>query len=142
MSEETAPLPQIKITWILGITVAFVIFAVIAAYSSRMTHDYTDFDQQRAQERAVTLKKLRDDSNATLTSADWVDQDKKIVRIPIDEAMAKELDTLKSQPAQVGREIPVVAPAPASTNAAPLAAAPATTNAAPAVATPPAPTPK
>ena len=146
MSEESAPQPQIKFTWIIGILAAFAIFALIGAYSSRMTWDTSNYYQQRALERKATLDKLRNAANQTLTTADWVDQNKKIVRIPIDEAMAKEIDTLKSKSAQVGAEIPgstpapVAAPAaPAGTNAAPVAApAPPATNAAPVAPAPPA----
>jgi hypothetical protein len=146
MSDETAPQPPIKITWLVGTFAAFAIFAVIGAYSSRMTHDYLDYDQDRAAVRYETLGKVRHDEGALLSpvddqgksTAEWVDQGKGLVRIPIVEAMAKEIDTLKSQPAAAGCEIPgaVPAPAPASTNAAPAAGAPAptagATNAAPA----------
>jgi hypothetical protein len=123
---------------------------VIAAYSSRMTEDYPGYDQQRAAQRYDTLNKLRDAAKKTLTTADWVDQAKGTVRIPIEEAMTVEVDTLKGQPAAVGSEIPAAAPpapakpAPAAggTNAAPAkpsapAAKTASTNAAPSAATPP-----
>jgi len=140
MSAETTQ-PQVKITWLLGTLVAFALFAVIAIYSSRMTWDYPDYDKQRAADRLDTLAKLRADESKTLNGpADWVDQTKGTVHIPIEEAMAIELDTLKSEAPMIGCEITVAAPAPATTNAAPAnAKAPASgaTNAAPATATPP-----
>jgi hypothetical protein len=141
MSDETAPQPRIKIAWLIGTLAAFALFAVIAAYSSHMTQVYPDYDQQRAAQRYDTLNKLRHDEQAVLSpvdaqghpTAEWVDQAKGMVRIPIEEAMVKEIDTLKAQPAAIGAEIPGAAPAaPASTNAAP-----ATPAAAPAAATPP-----
>jgi len=138
MSDETAPTPQVRISWIFWTLLAFTIFAIIAAYSSRMTNDYTDYDQKRAAERQTTLDKLRAEEHQTLTTADWVDQSKGTVRIPIDEAMAHEIANLKNKPVGSGNLIATPAapaaatPAPASTNAAPAAA---TTNAAPAAAT-------
>ena len=72
------------------------------------------------------------DGNPTAT---WVDQDKGLIQIPIDEAMAHELVDLKNVPVAAGAEIPgstpAPAPAPATTNAAP-AAPTASTNTAPA----------
>lgn len=126
MSEEIAFQPQIKVSWLIGTLVALALFAVIASYSSRMTRDYSDYDQQRATERYATLKKLREDAARTLTTAAWVDQDKGTVRIPIDEAMVKELDVLKNNAAHVSEIIPAAAPAAApaaTTNAAPASPA-------------------
>jgi hypothetical protein len=122
MSDETAPQSRIKITWLIGTLAAFVLFVVIGAYSSRMTWTYTDYDQDRAAQRYATLAKVRHDEQALISTTEWVDQTKGIVRIPIEEAMAKEIDTLKAQSPQAGAEIAVAAPAPttpASTNAAP-----------------------
>ena len=123
-----------KIAWLVGTALAFLIFVIIGSYSARMTRDYTDYNQKRTKDRYALLAKTRDEANKTLTSTDWVDQGKQIVRIPIDEAMAKEVETLKTKPAAIGNEIPGSAPAPAKPAAAPApapAAAPAN-NAAPA----------
>ena len=171
MSDATTP-PQIKISWLIGIAIAFVLFAAIGGYSARMTQDYSDYDQDRAAQRYDTLKKLQADENKQLNPVDangkptaiWIDQDKGIISIPIDEAMAKEVDDIKAQTPGPGNEInppaPAPAPAPAaapSTNAAPAApaapagkpATPAATQgksagaaAKPAPATPPSATPK
>ncbi|MCE0523074.1 MAG: hypothetical protein LV480_09205 [Methylacidiphilales bacterium] len=124
MSDATLQ-PKIKAGWYFGVFAAFLIFALIAGYSARMTHEYSDFDDQRSAARYETLKKVREDAEKTLTTADWIDQSKGIIRIPIDEAMAHEIDTLKGQPAQAGAEINPPTPAPApSTNAAPAKPAP------------------
>lgn len=136
MSDEIIHKPEIKITWLVGTVVAFGLFVVIGIYSKRMTRDYTSYDQDRAAQRYATLAKVRHDENALLypvdaqgnPTAEWVDQGKGIVRIPIDEAMALEIDTLKNQPAGAGIEInpPAAAPpaaAPASTTGATNAAA-------------------
>lgn len=139
MSDETSSSSQIKFSWFIGVLAAFVIFALIAGYSAHMTQEYPSYDKDRAEARYATLKKLQEDANKTLTTADWIDQAKGTVRIPITEAMAEEVETLKGESAQVGCEIvvPAAAPATPSTNAAPVkpgAPSAGTTNAAPVVA--------
>ncbi len=139
MPDSTAIPARVKISWIFWTLLAFAIFAVIAAYSSRMTNDYTDYDQKRAAERYVTLAKLRDTDREALTTAGWVDQGKGIVHIPIEEAMALEVTDLKAKPVALGGPLvvpgapPAVTSAPATTSAAPAAAtnAPPATNVAP-----------
>ncbi|MCE0522290.1 MAG: hypothetical protein LV480_05200 [Methylacidiphilales bacterium] len=146
MSDETAPQPRIKTTWLVGVAAAFAIFVVIGAYSSRMTWEYPDYDQQRAEQRMETLATVQKAENALLypavdaqgnAHAEWIDPAKGIVRIPIDDAMAREIDTLKAQPVQVGAVIPGTTPPPPATPAVatPAAAMPpatAATNGAPA----------
>jgi len=132
MSDELPPSSRFKISWLIGIAAAFAIFALIAAYSSRMTNDYPSYDRGRAQVRYETLAKVQSAENALIEPVDdqgkptaaWVDQTKGTVRISIEEAMAKEIDTLKSQPAAQGSEIPGAAPA-APAPATPAPAAPA-----------------
>ena len=138
MSDATSS-PPIKIDWIFGLIAAFLIFVVIATYSSRMARDTADYDAGRRAERLAILKKQRDGDTQTLTTADWVDQTKGIVRIPIDEAIPQTITALKAKPVQMGAAIPGAAPAPhtipaAAENNAPAGAPNATpsTNAAPA----------
>jgi hypothetical protein len=130
MSSETAPQSQIKVTWLAGTAAAFVIFVAIGAYSSRMTWDYPTYDQQRADVRYQTLRKVQSVEQSLIMpvdtqgrpTAEWIDQDKGIIRIPIEEAMAKEVDTLKAKPTQAGAAIAGVAPAasaPASSSSKP-----------------------
>jgi hypothetical protein len=119
--------PRIKIRWFFGIFGAFLIFVVIAAYSSRMANDTPGYDAQQAAIRIATLQKLQAEDEKALTTADWVDQSKGTIRIPIDEAMAREIKTLKKKPVQMGAAIPGATPA--APGAVP---APPTTNAAPA----------
>jgi hypothetical protein len=137
MSDETAYQPQIKTTWLIGTLAAFALFVVIGIYSKRMARDYPDYDQQRAQERMATLATVRKAENALLypavdaqgnAHAEWIDQTKGVIRIPIEEAMAQEIDALKAQPVAMGAVIPAAVPA------APAAGPPTAgaTNAAPA----------
>ncbi|MCE0496535.1 MAG: hypothetical protein LV481_01125 [Methylacidiphilales bacterium] len=141
----TAPNP-IKLRWFFWTPLSFALFVIIGFYSVRMTQNYNSFEDQRAAARYETLHKLQADEQATLTTADWVDQGKKIVRIPIDEAMAEEIDVLKAKPLAMGSLIPVTnaapaatAPAASSTNTAPAANAAPATNAPPAAPAKPAP---
>ncbi len=123
---------RIKIPWLFGTAAAMAIFAVVGAYSFRMTRDYEGYDKQRAQERAEVRAKVDAAENAQLTKVDWVSQEDKVVTIPVDQAMQKEIITLQTKPVGPGSVIPVAAPAApapapatASTNAAPAAPAPA-----------------
>jgi len=122
MSELTAP--PIKLRWIVGVLAGFMIFVVIAAYSSRMARDAGDYDQQRRTERVAILAKQRAADEQILTTAEWVDPGKGVVRIPIDEAMPQTVAALKVKPVQLGAAIPGAAPVAASApNAVPAAKA-------------------
>jgi hypothetical protein len=116
----------IQFRWYLSVAAILFVFVIVGIYSSRMARnsDHTDgYDQQQAQERLAKLHKMQDTDQKTLTTADWIDQGKGIVRIPIDEAMTEEVAVLKAKPVAIGTVIPGVAPAtpapatPASTNA-------------------------
>jgi hypothetical protein len=126
MPDTLATSSPLRISWFLGIIGFFLIFVVIAFYSSRMARDTSDYDQQRAAVRYDTLAKLRAADHEALTTAAWIDQAKGVVRIPIDEAMGEEIDTLKAQPVQAGAAIPGTTPKPAPSAATP-APAPNTT---------------
>jgi len=143
MSDETASQPRIKIAWLIGTLAAFAIFAAIGGYSARMTNIYSDYDQDRATQRYETLKKERQAENALLypvvdasgqPHAEWVDQAKGVVRLPIEQAMAEEVDTLKGKQPAAGAEIPGAAPKAAPAPAAAPAPPAASTNAASATA--------
>ena len=136
MSDEIAYQPRIKISWLFWTLAAFVLFVAIGGYSARMTRDYSDYDQDRAQVRYSTLAKLRQDEQALIEPVNpknpqgppvavWVDQDKGLVRIPIEEAMAKEVDTMQSKAAAMGMAIPGAVPAAAAPGENPTAAGPA-----------------
>lgn len=125
MADPLTSPPPIKLRWIVGVLAGFMIFVVIAAYSSRMARDAGDYDQQRRTERLAILAKQRATDKQTLTTADWIDQDKGVIRIPIDEAMPQTVAALKAKPVQMGAAMPGAAPigapnaAPAATQAAP-----------------------
>jgi hypothetical protein len=150
MSAEL-PYHRLKFGWLLGVALAFVLFAVVATYSARMTSDFPDYNHDRAVARYDTLAKVRQAEDKLLNPVDdqgkptavWVDQDKGLIQIPIDEAMTHELTDLKSHAPGQGAEIPGAVPAPAAAPAPAPAPAPVM-SAAPAPAkpgTPPAATP-
>jgi hypothetical protein len=130
---------RLKYSSLLWVTLAFGIFALVAAYSARMTNDFPSYDDGRAQQRLVTKGKVDQAENALLYPTDkdgrptavWVDQDKGLIQVPIDEAMKHEVADLQKVPVGVGALLPgvtaPVAPPPApATNAAPAAPAPPT----------------
>jgi hypothetical protein len=136
---------RLKYSSLLWMTLGFCIFAVVAAYSSRMTNDYPSYDAGRGKDRKATADKAAKAEDALLHPVDkdghptavWVDQDKGFIQIPIDEAMTHEVADLKNVTVGEGAAIPgtaASAPAkPAPAPAAPAAATPpASTNAAPA----------
>jgi len=113
--------PATPVRWFFGLFAALAVFALVGLYSSQMAHHATDYDDDQAQERYAKLAKLQAADQKTLTTADWIDKDKGVVRIPIDEAMTQEVDLLKAKPVQMGLAIPgaaAPAPAPAPTPAA------------------------
>lgn len=118
--------------WFFGICAAFAVFAVVGVYSSRMAYNTGSYDDGQAQERYAKLAKLQAADGKTLTTAGWVDQDKGVARIPIDEAMTEEVDVLKAKPVKMGDAIPGAAPTTMNTIPA--------TNTPPANGAPPAPT--
>jgi hypothetical protein len=121
----------IKFRWYFSVAAALFIFVVVGVYSSQMATDtdHTDsYDQQQAVIREAKLQKLQATDHQTLTTADWVDQTKGTVRIPIDEAMPEEVAALKTKPVAAGAAIPSLAPAAPAPASAPAATnAPATT---------------
>lgn len=128
---DTTP---IKFRWYFSVAITLFIFVVVGVYSSQMANNNTSgYDEQQAQIRKAKLDKMQDTDRKTLTTADWIDKDKGIVRIPIDEAMTEEVGVLKAKAPAMGSALPVAAPvAPA----APAASTPAATNAAPATPSP------
>lgn len=146
MSDPAANPSPIKLRWIPGLVAVFLVFVVIAVYSSRVATRTTDYDEDQAAERYAKLAKMQATDEKTLTTADWVDQGKGVVRIPIDEALPQAVAMLKAKPVQAGAEIPGATPATPSTipaaaqNEAPAGSPQASppTNAAPAQPAPPA----
>jgi hypothetical protein len=125
---------KIELRWYVSVAAILFIFVVVAVYSMRMAENTTGYDQEQAQERYARLAALQEQDRKTTTTADWIDQAKGLVRIPVEEAMQQEVPVLAAKPVTMGAVIPgAVAPAglpapatpAASTNQAPAGNAPA-----------------
>lgn len=134
---------RLKYSALLWVALGFCIFAVVGFYSARMTNDFPSYDDGRNKDRLATREKVDQTENALLHPVDdkgnptaaWVDQDKGLIQIPIEQAMADELPDLQKVTVGEGAIIPGTTPAPAPAAATPPPAAatpPASTNAAPA----------
>ena len=98
--------PPLQPRWYFSVAAALFVFVVVGIYSIRMANDTTGYDQEQAQERYAKLAALQEQDRKTLGTADWIDKDKGLVRIPIDEAMAQELPVLAAKPVTMGAAIP------------------------------------
>jgi hypothetical protein len=116
--------PSIQPRWYFSVAAALFVFVIVGVYSIRMADDTTGYDQEQAQERYAKLATMQELDRKTLSTADWIDKDKGIVRIPIDEAMTQEVTLLQAKPVTMGAAIPgavsAPAPAPAAGAAAPV----------------------
>ena len=70
MAEQFIHTPRVKLAWLVGVAAAFFIFVVIAAYSSRMTNDFSGYDEQRAQARYQTLARCATTKGALIEPVD------------------------------------------------------------------------
>jgi hypothetical protein len=118
--------PSIQPRWYVSVAAALFVFVVVGVYSIRMANDTTGYDEEQAQARYAKLAALQEQDRKTLGTADWVDKDKGIVRIPIDEAVAEEIPILAAKPVTMGAAIPgaIVPPSAPAAPAAMGAAAP------------------
>jgi hypothetical protein len=147
MSTATVTPAPAKVSWYFTVAAVLFLFVLVGLYSARIAHETTGYDDEQAQIRLATLHKMQDTDRKTLTTADWIDQDKGIVRIPIFEAMTEEVPVLAAKPLAMGTAIPGAtamntvpaknAPSAAtgappaangSTNAVPTGSAPPTTS--------------
>ena len=115
--------PSIQPRWYFSVAAALFVFVIVGVYSIRMADDTTGYDQEQAQERYAKLAALQEQDRKTLGTADWIDKDKGIIRIPIDEAVAEEVPVLAAKPVTMGAAIPGAIIPPSA--AAPMASGPA-----------------
>jgi hypothetical protein len=110
-----------KITWYLTVAEVLFIFVLVGVYSARIAHETTGYDDDQAKTRLATLHKMQAADEKTLNTADWIDQDKGIVRIPVNEAVTEEVPVLAAKPVTMGAAIPgtTAANTVPATNAAP-----------------------
>jgi hypothetical protein len=122
-------------TW-LGVLLLFIVFGLFVWVVFGAIPRGDNYEAKRAKARMEKLEQLHKDATTALTSYGWVDKNKGIARIPIDQAMPLAMADLANKKPTAAYAIatpaPPAEPAPAGQGgAAPSASAP-----------PPNPTPK
>lgn len=138
-----APKPSMfwTVVWGYGLLLAFVVLVMVFIGHNALT--FQDADALREVERikireevAATAKKAMEDAPS------WINKEKGVVRLPINQAMALSVDRLKIKKPRAANVIEVTPPAAAAPTATTPAAATPTAAATPATTTPaPAPVP-
>jgi type II secretory pathway pseudopilin PulG len=116
-------------TW-LGIVLLFAVFGMIAFVMMKASARGDTYEKKRAKVRAEKLEAAQKENLTALTTYGWVDKNKGVVRIPVDQAMKLTLAELADKKPTVGEPIVVASPAAApQTSAAPNASTSAAPNA-------------
>jgi hypothetical protein len=117
-------------TWV-GIVLLFAIFGLIAFVMLKASARGDTYEKKRAKVRAEKLEAAQKENLTALTTYGWVDKNKGIVRIPVDQATKLTLVELADKKPSVGGPIVVASPSAApQTSAAPNASASPAANAA------------
>jgi hypothetical protein len=102
--------PRFLLSSWLWAVVLFVFFGAIVVITFGALQRGSTYEQERAVKRAEKLKTAREEWNAKLTGYGWVDKAKGVAHIPIDRAMALEVEDLRvKKPMAAG---PIATPAP------------------------------
>jgi hypothetical protein len=130
----------------IGGILIFLLFALLVKVWFHFSGPAENYDDKRAAARIAKRQMLDRDNREKLTTYAWVNKDKGIVQIPIDDAIKLVAAELKNKPVQVSpvkveipypaglQQVPPAAATPAAASPAP--SAPAAAPAAPAAATP------
>jgi hypothetical protein len=103
----------------LGTAVALTAVIVIVGGLVSRRPKIETVDAKRAQQRIETREKLEKAAHEQLTTADWVDKAKGVVRLPVEDAIkvvATELAAKKPAPSQVKVDAPLPMPPPYDPN--------------------------
>jgi hypothetical protein len=98
-------------TW-LGIVLLFAIFGMIAFVMMKASARGDTYEKKRAKVRAEKLDAAQKENLTAMTTYGWVDKNKGIVRIPVDQAMKLTLVELTDKKPSVGG--PIVAASPSA----------------------------
>jgi type II secretory pathway pseudopilin PulG len=110
-------------TW-LGIVLLFAVFGMIAFVMMKASARGDTYEKKRAKVRAEKLEAAQKENLTALTTYGWVDKNKGIVRIPVDQAMKLTLVESADKKPTVGGPIVAASPSAApQTSAAPNASA-------------------
>jgi outer membrane biosynthesis protein TonB len=98
-------------TW-LGVVLLFAFFGLLALVILKAAPRGSDYEKKRAEARAKKLEEAQKENLTALTTYGWVDKNKGVVRIPINEAMQIMLVELPDKkPKAAG---PIAAPSPSA----------------------------
>lgn len=114
------------------VLLGFILFLVggIGALFLKQGVGTTDtYEAQRAAKRIKTRLEIEAQAKELLTASAWVDQAKGVVRIPLEDAMALEIQALKQKTPHPAYAVGASVPIPASATAPAAPAAPATATA-------------
>jgi hypothetical protein len=102
-------------TW-LGVVLLFAFFGLLALVVLKASPRGSDYEKKRAQARMKKLEEAQKENLTALTTYAWVDKNKGVARIPINEAMQIMLVELPDKkPKAAG---PIAAPSPSASPAA------------------------
>ena len=123
-------------TWI-GVVLLFAFFGLLALVVIGAAPRGTDYENKRATARAEKLKTTQDGTTTALTTYGWVDKNKGVAHIPINDAMKLTLAELaQTKPASAYPIATPEAQAPAQQTAGSASPAPSPSPAANSSATP------
>jgi len=126
-------------TW-LGVVLLFSLFGLIAIVVIKASPRGSDYEKKRAEARAKKFQDAQKENVTALTTYAWVDKNKGVARIPINQAMQIMLVELPDKKPTAAGPIAVASPqtSPAA-NASPAASASASPSASPGASTTPKP---
>jgi hypothetical protein len=108
-------------TWV-GVVLMFAFFGLLAFVAVKASPRGSDYEKKRAEARAKKLADAQKENFTALTTYSWVDKNKGVARIPINDAMKLTLAELANKkPTAAG---PIVAAAPSAAPAASPGASP------------------
>jgi hypothetical protein len=122
-------------TW-LGVVLLFAFFGLLALVLLRASPRGSDYEKKRAEARAKKLDDAQKENLTALTTYGWVDKNKGVARIPIDQAMQIMLVELPAKKPTAAGPIAAASPSAApqtspGPSASPAASASASPSASP-----------
>jgi hypothetical protein len=114
-------------TW-LGVVLLFAFFGLLALVILKAAPRGTDYEKKRAEVRAKKLEEAQKENLTALTTYGWVDKNKGVARIPINEAMQIMLVELPDKKPKAAGPIaaasPSASPAPSAGSSPSASASP------------------
>jgi hypothetical protein len=82
----------------LGVVLLFAVFGAFVWVAIGASPRGSDFEEKRVKNRTDKLKTVHEDADKNLSSYAWVDKNKGVARIPIDQAMRVTMAELSQKP--------------------------------------------